>query len=184
MKKILLRRHKTCKAELGIGWYQRIIVFMFWRTYPHFLEIRGCRGNMIGVLESALNYLPTRKGGKEGANRSYNFQSLFSAPPSYQHPNPSPSKTQCHIENSSLPKTFSNMSHTRCWLLAGATYRHYIFSDQSLDIFTASQNLHLCASLNQQQKHQPRLRVLHDPCKSAVAFRLQGPPNLTSCSKQ
>lgn len=138
---------------------------------------------MIGVLELALTYLPTRKGEKrERANRSYNF-----APPSYKqpmHPNPSPLKHSATLKTQAFPKTFSNMSHTRCWLLVAATYRHYIFSNQSLDIFTASQNLHLCASLNQQRRHQPKLHILQDPCKSAVAFRLLGPPNLTSCLKQ
>lgn len=90
-----------------------------------FLEIHGWGGNMIGVLELALTYLPTRKGEKrERANRSYNF-----APPSYKqpmHPNPSPLKHSATLKTQAFPKTFSNMSHTRCWLLValpiGITY--------------------------------------------------------------
>lgn len=46
--------------------------------------------------------------------------------------------------------TCSSMNHTRCRLLVAVTYRYYIFSNQSLDIFTTSQNLHLGSSLNQQ----------------------------------
>lgn len=120
-KKILLRQHKTCKAELSIRWSQIIIVLMFWRTYS-FLEIHGCRGNMIGVLEFALTYLPTTKGKKKGANRSYNFQRLFFVPPSYKqpmHPNPSP------LKHSATLKTQAFLKHFQIWATqdAGSWWR-------------------------------------------------------------
>lgn len=121
-KKILLRQYKTCKAELGIRWSQRIIVFMFWSTYI-VLEIHGCRGNRIGVLEFALMYLPTRKGEKrEGANRSYNFQRLFLLHPainSQTHPNPS------LLKHSATLKTQAFLKHIQIWTTqdAGSWWR-------------------------------------------------------------
>lgn len=161
---------------------------MFWRTCPYLLEVHGRRGNMMWVLEFAWTHL-LREGGRErrgGANGRENFRRLPSGPTQPQGASASrllPSGTRHHDKN----PTFLNILKYEpplSWLLLGATCRYYIFSNQSLDIFTASQNLHLCSSLNQQPMCQPRLCVLQDPCKSAAACRLQGPPHLTSCSKQ
>lgn len=69
-------------------------------------------------------------------------QPIYPNPPSLEHD--ATFKTQTFLK-------CSHMNHTRCLLLVGATYRYYIFSNQSFDIFIASQNLHLRSSLNQQQ---------------------------------
>lgn len=83
LKKILPRQSKKNKTKLGIRWYQRIMMFMFWRICLYFVEIQRCRDHTMWVLEFALTSLPTRKGDGEGVTI---FKGFFSAPPSCKQP--------------------------------------------------------------------------------------------------